>query len=84
MNEHELAAPRRAANVAHLRTMAQWVLGSQSEADDAFQEAWVRLGRSRTSGLENVGEQLTSLLADVCLDRLRARESRRERTAMTG
>jgi RNA polymerase sigma-70 factor, ECF subfamily len=83
MNEHELAGPRRAANVAHLRTMAQWVLGSQSEADDAFQEACLRLGCSRPTGSENVGEQLTSLLAEVCLDRLRAREARRA-AAMTG
>jgi DNA-directed RNA polymerase specialized sigma24 family protein len=74
MDEHELIARRSGANVGHLRTMAYWVLGSQSEADDALEEACRRLSRSGSIG--NLGEELTTLLARVCLDRLRSRAAR--------
>ncbi len=73
MDQLELTAVRSGANLAHLRKMAYWVLGSQSDADDALDEAWIRLSRSRGSGVGNLGEELTALLARVCLDRLRAR-----------
>jgi RNA polymerase sigma-70 factor (ECF subfamily) len=54
------------------------MLGSLSEADEAVQEAWLRLGRSDTSGVENLGGWLTTVVARVCLDMLRSRKSRRE------
>ncbi len=78
MNEHELLAERFEANRTHLRTVAYRMLGSLSDADDAVQEAWVRLSRSSTSGVENLGGWLTTVVARVCLDMLRSRRSRRE------
>ena len=54
------------------------MLGSVSEADDAVQEAWLRLSRSDTSGVENLGGWLTTVVARVCLDMLRSRKARRE------
>jgi RNA polymerase sigma factor (sigma-70 family) len=62
----------------HLRGVAYRMLGSRSEADDAVQEAWLRLSRSDTSGVENLGGWLTTVVARVCLDMLRSRKSRRE------
>ena len=62
----------------HLRAVAYRMLGSLSEADDAVQEAWLRLGRSDTRGVENLGGWLTTVAARVCLDMLRSRKSRRE------
>ena len=73
MDEHELMARRSGANVGHLRTMAYWVLGSHREADDALEEACLRLSRAGGSGIGNFGEELTTHLARVCLDRLRSR-----------
>ena len=73
MDQLELTAVRSGADLAHLRKMAYWVLGSQSEAEDALDEACGRLRRSGGSGIENSGEELTTLLARVCLDRLRVR-----------
>src|SRR6184192_277779 len=63
---------------AHLRAVAYRMLGSLSEADDAVQEAWLKLSRSETSGIENLGGWLTTVVARVCLDMLRSRKSRRE------
>jgi RNA polymerase sigma factor (sigma-70 family) len=54
------------------------MLGDLAEADDAVQESWLRLSRSDTSGVENLGGWLTTVVARVCLDMLRSRESRRE------
>lgn len=54
------------------------MLGSHSEAEDAVQEAWLRLSRSDTSGVENLGGWLTTIVGRVCLDMLRARKARRE------
>jgi RNA polymerase sigma factor (sigma-70 family) len=54
------------------------MLGSLSEAEDAVQETWLRLSRSDTSGVENLGGWLTTVVARVCLDMLRSRKSRRE------
>ena len=54
------------------------MLGSVSEADDAVQEAWLRLSRSERGEIENLGGWLTTVVARVCLDVLRARKSRRE------
>jgi DNA-directed RNA polymerase specialized sigma24 family protein len=72
MDQHEFIAERSGANLTHLRTMAHWVLGSQSEADDALEEAYMRLSR-HPWGTDNLGERLTTVLAQICLDRLRAR-----------
>jgi DNA-directed RNA polymerase specialized sigma24 family protein len=77
MDEHEFIAERNGANLTHLRTMAHWVLGSQSEADDALEEACTRLSR-HPPAIDNLGERLTTLLAQICLDRLRARAAQSE------
>jgi RNA polymerase sigma factor (sigma-70 family) len=78
MDEREYLADRFEANRTHLRAVAYRMLGSVSEADDAVQEAWLRLNRSHTSGVENLGGWLTTVVARVCLDMLRLRKSRRE------
>lgn len=78
MGEHDWLAQKFEENRAHLRAVAYRMLGSQSEADDAVQEAWLRLSRSGASGVENLGGWLTTVVARVCLDMLRSRKSRRE------
>ena len=78
MDEHDWLAERFEENRTHLRAVAYRMLGSLSEADDAVQEAWLRLSRSDTSGVENLGGWLTTVVARVCLDMLRSRRSRRE------
>src|SRR3954463_939406 len=62
----------------HLRAVAHRMLGSLSEADDAVQEAWLRLHRSDVGGIDNLGGWLTTVVSRVCLDALRSRTSRRE------
>src|SRR5881296_1709361 len=62
----------------HLRAVAYRMLGSLSEADDAVQEAWLRLSRSDTSEVENLKGWLTTVVARVCLDMLRSRKARPE------
>src|SRR5262249_35433350 len=62
----------------HLRAVAYRMLGSASEADDAVQESWIRLGRSDVGAVENLRAWLTTVVARVCLDMLRTRASRRE------
>src|SRR4029453_18702454 len=66
------------AHRSHLRGVAYRMLGSLSEAGDAVQESWLRLSRADTSGVENLGGWLTTVVARVCLDMLRSREARRE------
>jgi len=78
MDEHDWLAERFEENRGHLRAVAYRMLGSASEADDAVQESWLRLSRSGTGGVENLGGWLTTVVARVCLDMLRSRESRRE------
>src|SRR5437899_7690495 len=63
---------------AHLRAVGYRMLGSVSEAEDAVQEAWIRLSRTDVSGVENLRAWLTTVVARVCLDMLRTRTSRRE------
>jgi RNA polymerase sigma factor (sigma-70 family) len=63
---------------ARLRSVAYRMLGSSIEADDAVQEAWLRLNRADSAGIENLGGWLTTVVARVCLDMLRSRTSRRE------
>ncbi len=70
-------------NRAHLKAVAYRMLGSSNEADDAVQEAWLRLGRSDTSDVENLSGWLTTVVARVCLDLLRSRKSRREESLET-
>src|SRR2546428_5787250 len=81
MDEHEWLAERFEEKRGHLRAVAYRMLGSSSEADDAVQEAWLRLSRSGANGVENLGGWLTTVVARVCLDMLRSRKSRREELA---
>src|SRR5436305_11284324 len=78
MDEHEWLAEQFEGYRTHLRAVAYRMLGSQTESDDAVQESWLRLSRSDTSGVENLGGWLTTVVARICLDMLRSRNSRRE------
>jgi RNA polymerase sigma-70 factor (ECF subfamily) len=75
MHEHDWLAERFEENRGHLRAVAYRMLGSPSVADDAIQEAWIRLSRSDTSGVENLTGWLTTVVARVCLDMLRSRST---------
>jgi RNA polymerase sigma-70 factor (ECF subfamily) len=78
MDEQKWLAERFEENRSHLRAVAYRMLGSLSEAEDAVQEAWLRLSRTDTSDVQNLGGWLTTVVARVCLDVLRSRKSRRE------
>ena len=78
MNETELLAQRFEANRNHLRAVAYRMLGSRSEAEDAVQEAWLRLARTAPDALENLTAWLTTVVSRVCLDLLRKRKMRHE------
>ena len=78
MDEKNFWAERFEANRAHLRAVAYRMLGSTGEVDDAVQEAWLRLSRSDAAAVENLRGWLTTVVARICLDMLRARKSRRE------
>jgi len=78
MTEPEFLAQRFEASRGHLRSVAYRMLGSQSEADDAVQEAFLRLMRADAQGIDNFVGWLTTIVARVCLDMLRERRSRRE------
>ncbi|GAA3424028.1 RNA polymerase sigma factor SigJ [Streptosporangium sandarakinum] len=78
MDERSLLAERFEEHRARLRGVAYRMLGSVSEADDAVQEAWLRLDRDGADGVENLGGWLTTVVARVCLNVLRSREQRRE------
>jgi DNA-directed RNA polymerase specialized sigma24 family protein len=79
MDEHdERLAERFEGHRARLKSVAYRMLGSTSEAEDAVQEAWLRLSRSGAGGVENLGGWLTTVVARVCLNMLRSRRSRRE------
>jgi RNA polymerase sigma factor (sigma-70 family) len=78
MSERDYLADQFEANRTHLRAVAYRMLGSVSEADDAVQEAWLRLSRSDTAAVENLGGWLTTVVARVSLDMLRSRNARRE------
>jgi RNA polymerase sigma-70 factor (ECF subfamily) len=77
-SEHVWLAERFEAHRTHLRAVAYRMLGSLSEADDAVQGAWLRLSRAEVVGIENMGGWLTTVVARVCLNMLRSRNSRRE------
>jgi RNA polymerase sigma-70 factor (ECF subfamily) len=78
MATNEWLADRFEEHRAHLRTVAYRMLGSANEAEDAVQETWIRLGRTDVSDVANLRRWLTTVVARVCLDMLRARTSRRE------
>ena len=78
MDEHDVLAERFEAHRARLRAVAYQTLGSASEADDAVQEAWLRLSRTDPDAIENLGGWLTTVVARVCLNML---QSRREQPA---
>ncbi len=78
MDERDQLAERFEEHRGHLRAVAYRMLGSLAEAEDAVQEAWIRLGRSDTSGVENLGGWLATVVSRVCLDMLRSRKARRE------
>ena len=78
MDDDDMLAAQFEANRGHLRSVAYRMLGSMSEADDAVQEAWLRLSRSDTEQVRNLDGWLTTVVARICLDMLRSRTSRRE------
>src|ERR671916_595590 len=78
MDERDWLATRFEEHRPRLRAVAYRMLGSPSEADDAVQEAWLRLDRSGSDGVENLGGWLTTVVGRVCLNMLRSRGSRRE------
>src|SRR5215470_16231930 len=78
MTERDSLAARFEEHRTHLRGVAYRMLGSLSEVDDAVQEAWLRLSRTDAAGIDNLGGWLTTVVARVCLDILRSRQSRRE------
>ena len=78
MNENEWLAERFEEHRIHLRAVAYRMLGSLAEADDAVQDTWLRLSRAGTGEVENLGGWLTTIVARVCLNMLRARNARRE------
>jgi RNA polymerase sigma-70 factor (ECF subfamily) len=78
MSEHDWLAERFEENRPHLRAVAYRMLGSSAEADDAVQEAWLRLSRAGASDVENLAGWLTTVVARVALNMLRSRTLRRE------
>ena len=84
VQEHDWLAERFEANRGHLRAVAYRMLGSLSEADDAVQEAWLRLARSETSEIANLEGWLTTVVGRVSLDMLRTRKTRREESLNAG
>ena len=83
MNDQDWLAERFEANRTHLRGVAFRMLGSVTEADDAVQEAWIRLSRTDTSDVDNLRAWLTTVVGRVCLNMLRSRRARREASLET-
>ena len=78
MHDNDFLAESFESHRLHLRSVAYRMLGSFAEADDAVQEAWLRLDRSRSETIDNLGGWLTTVVGRVCLDMLRTRRHRRE------
>src|SRR5918998_4335709 len=78
MRDNDWLAERFEEHRPHLRAAAYRMLGSLSEADDAVQEAWIRLSRSEPDEIDNLGGWLTTVVARVSLNMLRSRRTRRE------
>jgi RNA polymerase sigma-70 factor (ECF subfamily) len=83
MDHDEWLAERFQHQRPQLRAVAYRMLGSLSEADDALQEAWLRIGRSDTSAVENLGGWFTTIVARVSLNMLRSRKAKREESLET-
>jgi RNA polymerase sigma factor (sigma-70 family) len=83
MNDQDSLADRFEADRPHLRSVAFRMLGSVAEADDAVQEAWIRLSRTDTGDVGNLRAWLTTVVARVCLNMLRSRRTRRESSLET-
>jgi RNA polymerase sigma factor (sigma-70 family) len=83
MDDQAWLAERFEANRSHLRGVAFRMLGSLTEADDAVQEAWIRLSRTDTSDIDNLRAWLTTVVGRVCLNMLRSRKTRREASLET-
>ncbi|HJZ72708.1 MAG TPA: sigma-70 family RNA polymerase sigma factor [Vicinamibacterales bacterium] len=77
-HDHGWLAERFEDKRRHLHAVAYRMLGSRAEADDAVQDAWLRMSGAETRGVENLGGWMTTIVARVCLDVLRSRKSRRE------
>ncbi len=82
MDERDLLAEGFEGHRTRLKAVACRMLGSPSEADAAVQEAWLRLGRSDTGGVENLGGWLTTVVSRVCLDMLCSRAPRGARNPL--
>src|SRR3954454_24810631 len=78
MDEHSETSERFEEHRSHLQAVAYRMLGSLDEADDAVQEAWLRLDRAGEAGVESLSGWLTTVVARVCLDRMRSRKAQRE------
>lgn len=78
MDKEIFLAGQFEAHRSHLRAVAYRMLGSRGEAEDAVQEAWLRLSRFGTDGVENLGGWMTTIVSRVCLDMLRTRKARGE------
>ena len=78
MNDQDVLAKRFEEHRTHLHSVAYRMLGSTGEADDAVQEAWLRLSRADSDAVENLRAWLTTVVGRVSLDMLRARKARRE------
>src|SRR6266849_2827102 len=78
MNERNWQVEQFEQHRQHLQAVAYRMLGSVTEAEDALQEAWMRLSRADSDSVENLGGWLTTVVGRVCLDMLRARRARRE------
>ncbi|MEV0111893.1 sigma-70 family RNA polymerase sigma factor [Streptomyces sp. NPDC050844] len=78
MDQNEALAARFEEHRPHLKAVAYRMLGSLSESEDAVQESWIRLSRSETEEIANLGGWLTTVVGRICLDMLRTRQSRRE------
>lgn len=84
MDGNEFLAASFEENRERLKAVAYRMLGSDSEAEDAVQEAWIRLGRCDSAAIDNLGGWLTTVVGRVCLDTLRSRRSRREEPLEAG
>ena len=84
MDDRDWLAERFEGHRTHLRAVAYRMLGSLSEADDAVQEAWLKLSRSDAGEIENLGGWLTTVVARVSLNMLRSRTTRRAAVTSSG
>jgi RNA polymerase sigma-70 factor (ECF subfamily) len=84
MRQNDFLARQFEAHRGHLRGVAYRMLGSAAEAEDAVQETWLRLARTDAAAIDNLGGWLTTVVARICLDMLRARKSRREEPMAPG